>query len=231
VNVYPFIEAENAASSSNVKRACILPSHLLRPPRRRAFPPCTAGRGFRAEPGRRHRADRGMASGRCRNAVSQADELRQVFGAQAPRRGSQERTRPGRQGSRRWPNPRRTNRLEFFDDVRGRVPVLALGDEDVWRVADQWTELVHGDLERARAWWAAGFSPLDQSVTELIQEGVQPEDLAVRVDGRTLLEHFRSGEFDKSGRWCAHQASRAGCSGAEARHHKALSSTVRVSNW
>lgn len=100
-------------------------------------------------------------------------------------------------------------RAVFFIDVRDRIPVAVLDDEQVWRVAEHWAELVDGDLDRARSWWAAGINPLDQSVAELMEARVRPEDLAVQVDGRTLLEHFRSGERDKSGRWCAHEASRA----------------------
>jgi hypothetical protein len=92
-------------------------------------------------------------------------------------------------------------------EVREVFGDAALARRLARRVAERWVELVRGDVREARAWWAAGINPLDQSVAELIEEHVRPEDLAIRVDGRSLLEHFRSGEYDKSGRWCARQAS------------------------
>jgi hypothetical protein len=137
-------------------------------------------------------------------------EVREVFGDRALARPSRARRPHGGEGRRLDPSQRRLmRRAVFFIDVRDRIPVAVLDDEQVRRVAEHWAELVDGDLDRARSWWAAGINPLDQSVAELIEARVQPEDLAVQVDGRTLLEHFRSGERDKSGRWCAHEASRA----------------------
>jgi hypothetical protein len=77
-------------------------------------------------------------------------------------------------------------RAVFFIDVRDGIPVAVLDDEQVRRVVEHWAELVDGDLDRARSWWAAGINPLDQSVAELIEARVQLEDLAVQIEGRTL---------------------------------------------
>ena len=63
-----------------------------------------------------------------------------------------------------------------------------------------WAELTDYDLELAKRWWNAGVYPLGTGqVRELIWHGLNPGDLAVVIQGQTILEHLQSGT---SVTWC-----------------------------
>ncbi|MGH3801856.1 MAG: hypothetical protein ACRDTD_17330 [Pseudonocardiaceae bacterium] len=101
--------------------------------------------------------------------------------------------RSRRQVGRPRPEFRRASMEAFEEAIKerfegsGEVP-----DELIGTAAYQWFEFTPG-LDVATAWWASGVNPLDVRFTDLLRAGARPEDLAVVVDGRTLLEHFRSG--------------------------------------
>jgi hypothetical protein len=101
--------------------------------------------------------------------------------------------RSRRQVSRPRPELRRASMEAFEEAIKERFGDSAeVPDKLIETAAYQWFEFT-ADLEVANAWWDAGVNPFDVRFTDLLRAGARPEDLAVLVDGRTLLEHFRSG--------------------------------------
>src|SRR5689334_18085740 len=91
------------------------------------------------------------------DAVHVEAEVREVFGDEALARPPRARHRLGsKRRQRDLAEGQLLHRAGFFREVRDRIPPAALDDDQVRRVAAHWADLVHGDLEKARAWWAAG---------------------------------------------------------------------------
>lgn len=84
--------------------------------------------------------------------------------------------------------------------------------------AATWAKLTNYRLDVAQRWWDAGISPTALAqVVELITEGLNPADLALRVQGRTIAEHLARGS---SVRWCLMAAGWAKPAVAAPRRHK-----------
>lgn len=70
--------------------------------------------------------------------------------------------------------------------------------------AATWAKLTKYKIDDAKRWWDAGVHPLalDQ-ITELMLAGLEPADLAIRVQQRSIAEHLARGS---SVAWCLHAA-------------------------
>lgn len=68
------------------------------------------------------------------------------------------------------------------------------------QVVATWVALTNYDLELAQRWWAAGVNPAHlEQISELMNHGLRPQDLASRIGGKTILDHLRAGSTVK---WC-----------------------------
>lgn len=67
-------------------------------------------------------------------------------------------------------------------------------------VAATWVDLTMGRIDVAQRWWNAGLSPLALDVlVALMDQGLSPEDLSVRIGQRTIIELIDRGT---SVAWC-----------------------------
>ncbi|WP_435062255.1 hypothetical protein [Amycolatopsis thermoflava] len=130
-----------------------------------------------------------LAELRAEKAASEEEAVAAQWRAEANRLRPRRRDsrRPTRQGSR-------AAGVERFESALAEFLGGAAVPGDVLRIAaENWVVLVGGRLDTAREWWASGISPFDDSVWELHLKGVRPDDLGRRWQGKSLLQHFRSG--------------------------------------
>lgn len=88
-------------------------------------------------------------------------------------------------------------RSEIDQAIDKRFARLTHGEFET--IVDAWITATQSDLNLACRWWRAGVSPLNRQITELVNEGLEPENLSTRVQGRTVLQHLAKGAPPK---WC-----------------------------
>lgn len=63
-----------------------------------------------------------------------------------------------------------------------------------------WLSLTNHNLDLAKSWWDAGINPLGlEQIIAIAEHGLRPQDLAVRIGQRTILEHIQRGTAVE---WC-----------------------------
>jgi hypothetical protein len=129
----------------------------------------------------------------------QEQEVRQFLGT-----GTVLRHRPAPRSGRRGPGRARRDWDQVDDEyedfyfgpylqlISQRVRDAGLDRDQIRVIAERWSAVTNG-IGEAHAWWTAGISPLDERFEALIEMGLRPADLALVVDGRTVLQHLRTG--------------------------------------
>lgn len=125
---------------------------------------------------------------------------RQALRHRGTRRGGRNgQPRPGRGRADRVPHQDRiVKRFAWYIEQRvSDWSGLGITPADA---AASWAKLTNYKLEVAQRWWDAGINPaaLDQ-IVELMTHGLQPADLARRVQRHTIAQHLARGS---SVQWC-----------------------------
>lgn len=99
------------------------------------------------------------------------------------------------------PRQRFVSRLEFRRAIEREIDrqFAELTPSEFEGIVDAWVRAMHYDLSRARQWWKAGVSPLNNTIVAIVNSGLTPEDLSARVNGITIVQHLSRGDPP---RWC-----------------------------
>lgn len=108
--------------------------------------------------------------------------------------------RPGKKPRASTQDRHRAIQVKRFRWHLGQRLDSSISDETLTYLVGEWVDLSQADLELALAWWDAGADPArPEIVSDLIEAGLQPKDLARPIGNRTVLEHLRRGS---SVEWC-----------------------------
>jgi hypothetical protein len=125
----------------------------------------------------------------------EVDQFLRAMGYNRIEREEMRRRRPQRTSEDRY---RATTLKRFAYYIRRWLPDLT--PDRAAELANEWASVTSYDVDLAQRWWNSGVSPNDPSdLAHAIMGGLQIQDLAEVVNGKTIAEHLQAGS---SPTWC-----------------------------